>query len=66
MRPNDVPRIVLTDPPELPADHRCPQCGAGPAARRRSRTFGPVHDVCGVCAFDFAEYTVLEEAVREP
>jgi uncharacterized protein (DUF983 family) len=52
------PRIVLTDPPPVPTDERCPRCDAGYAARRRSMTFGPVHDVCGVCGFDFDVLTV--------
>lgn len=50
--------IVLTDPPELPRDERCPQCGAGKALRKRSITYGPLHDVCGNCAHDFDELTV--------
>lgn len=52
--------IVLTDPPPLPTDERCPQCDAGYASRRRSITYGPVHDWCSVCGHDFEELTVLE------
>jgi uncharacterized protein (DUF983 family) len=50
--------IVLTDPPEIPKDERCPRCDAGKLARQRSMTFGPLHDVCGVCGHDFDELTV--------
>lgn len=58
--------ILLTDPPELPRDERCPKCGAGRESRERSRTYGPVHDVCAVCLHDFAELTVpeTEDAMR--
>lgn len=51
-------RIVLTDPPPLPKDARCPQCGAGREARVRSVTFGPDHDMCNACGYDFDELTV--------
>lgn len=54
--------IVLTDPPALPTDERCPQCGAGKDARVRSMTYGPAHDVCGACLFDFDELTVPIQA----
>lgn len=53
--------IVVTDPTPVPPDERCPQCGAGRKERIRSRTFGPVHDVCSVCFHDFVELTVPEE-----
>lgn len=36
----------------------CPRCGAGRERRRLSAGFGPVHDVCGKCGYDFPESTV--------
>jgi len=59
------PLIVITDPPEIPKDERCPDCDAGKQARRRSMTYGPPHDVCGVCGHNFTEWTVKEWDVTE-
>lgn len=53
------PLIVLTDTPELPADTRCPKCGA--TARHQSVTMGPVHDVCSGCQHNFKELTAPEQ-----
>lgn len=58
---NVEPLIVLTDAVPVERDERCPRCGAGREARQRSRTFGPVHDVCGCCWHDFDELTVPED-----
>ncbi len=52
------PLIVLTDPPEVAPDVRCPKCGA--TDRHRSVTYGPVHDVCSSCRHNFTELTVPE------
>ncbi len=53
------PLIVITDPPDVAPDVRCPDCGA--TARHRSITLGPVHDVCSQCYHDFTELTVPEQ-----
>lgn len=53
------PLIVLTDPPEVKADVRCPKCGS--TERHRSETMGPVHDVCSQCWHNFKELTVPEQ-----
>lgn len=50
--------ILLTDVPEIPPDERCPRCSAGTDARVVSQTFGPLHDVCGRCGYEFRELTV--------
>lgn len=52
--------ILLTDPPPLPKDERCPTCGAGREKRKLSETYGPLHDVCSVCRHNFQERTVFE------
>lgn len=58
--------LVLTDPPPLPKDERCPECGAGPEERQASRTYGPLHDVCGCCGHDFDELTVSSGTEGQP
>jgi ribosomal protein L37AE/L43A len=50
------PLIVITDPPDVKPDTRCPKCGS--TARHQSVTMGPVHDVCSGCRHNFAELTV--------
>jgi len=41
---------------------RCPRCHADPSLRVLSGGFGRrVHDVCGVCGYDFAERTIQTE-----
>lgn len=57
------PLIVITDPPELLADARCPDCGA--TERHQSVTMGPVHDVCDKCGHNFTELTVPDQAEDE-
>ncbi len=59
------PLIVLTDPPPPIVDTRCPKCNATYELRKRSETFGPVHDVCGSCGHNFKELTVPEVEIEE-
>lgn len=40
-------------------DTRCPQCQAEKTKRVPSASFGTdIHDVCGVCGYEFGERTV--------
>lgn len=48
-----APAITLTDPKPIPADARCPRCGAGPEARVASAGFGEPHPVCSKCGYEF-------------
>lgn len=61
--PDDNGRVPLVDATGKPI-HReavsklCPRCNADPKHRRLSGGFGPVHDICGVCGYDFPERTL--------
>ena len=51
------PVLVAPDgrPARLPADARCPRCGAGANERVLSAGFGEAHNICQRCAFEFQE-----------
>lgn len=48
--------IVLTDPPPIPVDERCPKCDAGAEARRELLTFGTPRDQCAVCGHLYPDH----------
>jgi hypothetical protein len=65
MRKDDAgePPPAIVDPQGRPARDRerpadCPRCGAPPKKRRLSGGFGELHDLCGVCGYDFPERTL--------
>ena len=51
------PVIVAPDgrPARLPADAKCPRCGADADQRVPSAGFGEPHEICKACAFEFKE-----------
>lgn len=54
--PAPITRPILApngQPARLPADAKCPHCGAGPEKREKTG-FGPTQDVtCTVCCHEF-------------
>jgi hypothetical protein len=59
-KPFNTPVLLAADgkPARLPAEAKCPQCGAGPEHREQSG-FGPMQDVtCSRCAFEFGKVAV--------
>ena len=55
------PRAILDAsgrPARQKVDTRCPRCYAPRERRVLSAGFGPVHDVCGQCGYDFEERTL--------